>query len=477
MIAGWLIWGSGGWCSERIELLLNMKVNRGKKAFRLGEIRQATVYNEPVGPDHAFFTDFTGLRGDFEEQVIYRDLKVNNDGEKFSFDASTNSAAKVLFYFGGAPGSGKTSELRKYVHNLDNPSCFYCINCPIDLELSKNDLEYMDILIFQLEQLLARLEHDQISGVDKRVVSRMEKWFQEREKELRNTLSLDAEVSMGSKIEATGIFSRLISLFAEFKAGIKGSREWVVATRQTFKNRFSDFASIFNEFVEEINASLRKEKKGQEVLFIIDGLEKVMSREVRYRIIFEEEERIRAIRAYTIFTLPPELMMWRKKLMQYSTFRSFPFIKLYRLEDNSRVEEAFLKFREFIFRRIDESLFENQALVDRFIHFSGGSPRELLRLLDLTYSYTSDGIGKFDDVSLDKTVKYLAAQTGNYLTKEQLAKLQQLKTNNDEGEETDFDEVLEDLLEQVIVLEYNDGSHKRVHPIVAESKIYKERVK
>ena len=95
----------------------------------------------------------------------------------------------------------------------------------------------------------------------------------------------------------------------------------------------------------------------------------------------------------------------------------------------------------------------------------------------LRHIINSGGIGRFDEASLDKTVKYLAAQTGNYLTKDQIAKLQDLKTNNDAGKETDFDEVLEDLLEQVIVLEYNDGSHKRVHPIVAESKIYKERVK
>ncbi len=442
----------------------------------MGEIRQAAVFNEPVGPDHEFYTDFAGLREDFEEKVVYRDLNVTYSHDKYFFNPLLDSQNKVLFYFGGAPGSGKTSELKKYLNNLDHSACFYCIICPIDTELSLNDVEYMDILIFQLEQLLARLERDQIDGIDDRVIQRMEGWFQERERELKKSLHLEAEMTMGTKVDTGGIFAKLLSIFGEFKAGIKGSREWMVATRQTFKNRFSDFAQIFNDFIEEVNQAIRKQGKGQEVLFLVDGLEKSFSKEIRHKIIFDEEDRIRAIKAFTIFTLPPELMMYRQKLMQYSTFRSFPFVKLYHQKDRSKVLAAFTRFREFIYKRIDRSLFENEDLVDQFIHYSGGSPRELLRLLDMAYTYTDDVKGKYDLASLERTVKYLAAQNGNYLTKAQIAKLQELKTNNDQGLETDFDEVMEDLLEQVIVMEYNDGSYKRVHPIVESSKIYQERV-
>ena len=42
--------------------------------------------------------------------------------------------------------------------------------------------------------------------------------------------------------------------------------------------------------------------------------------------------------------------------------------------------------------------------------------------------------------------------------------------------QTDFDAVMQELLEKVIVMEYNDGNHKRVNPLVEISKIYQERV-
>jgi hypothetical protein len=453
-----------------------MKVNRGKKAYKLGEIRQATVYNEPVGPDHDFYTDFAGLRGDFEEKVVYFDLNVELEDGKYRFNAERDSSNKVLFYFGGAPGSGKTSELEKYIQNLDHTECFYCVNCRIDIELSMNDVEYMDILIFQLQQLMARLEIDRISDVNTGVIKRMEGWFQERERELKRTLQLEAGMEMGTKVEATGIFSKLLSIFGEFKAGIKGSREWSVATRQTFKNRFSDFASIFNEFVEEVNTAIRKQGKGREVLFIVDGLEKSFDREARRKLILDEEDRIRSIRAYTVFTLPPELMMWRQKLVQYSIFRTFPFVKLYQQKDNSRVEGAFAKFRDFLDKRLSKELFENDAIIDRFIHYSGGSPRELLRLVNMAYTYSDKEKGVLDQACLDRTVHYLASLAGNYLEDAQLTKLLEIKINNASGRETKYDEVLEILLEQVIVMEYNDGTHKRVNPIVEASNMYQQYV-
>ena len=58
----------------------------------------------------------------------------------------------------GMPGSGKTSELAKYIDHLHNPECYYCIKCDIDTDLDVIDLEYIDILLFQIERLVKSLE-------------------------------------------------------------------------------------------------------------------------------------------------------------------------------------------------------------------------------------------------------------------------------------------------------------------------------
>ena len=130
-----------------------------KKATKLAEIDSAVQFNIPVGPDHEFFTDFSQVRGDFEEKVVYKNLNVNP--QTFTFNPDANLANKTLLFLTGMRGSGKTSELRKYAQNLENPECFFVVTCNVDQELDMNDLEYMDILILQLEKLVEKAsQHD-----------------------------------------------------------------------------------------------------------------------------------------------------------------------------------------------------------------------------------------------------------------------------------------------------------------------------
>jgi hypothetical protein len=130
-----------------------MQKHQSRKATSLEEIDQAVKFNEPVGPAHPFYTDFSQVRGDFREKIVYRILNVKTTGGKFAFDPELNSGEKKLFFLGGMRGSGKTSELTKYAKNLHRPECFFVVTCNIDEALDMNDVEYMDVLIYQLERL------------------------------------------------------------------------------------------------------------------------------------------------------------------------------------------------------------------------------------------------------------------------------------------------------------------------------------
>ena len=55
-------------------------------------------------------------------------------------------------------------------------------------------------------------------------------------------------------------------------------------------------------------------------------------------------------------------------------------------------------------------------------------------------------------------------------------KLKILKEANDSNQAIPFDEDWQDLLEKLIVLEYNDGTFKRVNPIVEASVLYRQYV-
>jgi len=185
------------------------------------------------------------------------------------------------------------------------------VTCNIDNDLDIENVEYMDILIYQLEKLLKKLEEKQIKLGDNALKS-LKTWSEERIKEINTSLKGGAELKVGGK--TNNLFTLLTGMFTELRVGVSGSVERAEKVRSVLKNRFGDFANKFNEFIEEANTAIRTGQNGQEVLFIIDGLEKTFSAKVRERIFTDESNRISQIKAYTIFTLPIELFKYRRKL-------------------------------------------------------------------------------------------------------------------------------------------------------------------
>ena len=443
-----------------------------KKATSLRKINSAVQFNEPIGPDHPYYTDFSKVRGDFEEQIIYENFNVHP--KTFKYDVESNRQNKVLLFLGGMRGSGKTSEIAKYVKNMHHSECFYCVVCNIDKELDLNDMEYMDILILQLEMLTLQLEKDGIN-IKKDTIHSLEKWFEERVKEINKSIegSINLEGGLGAKKD--GLWSKLLGIFGGLKMGVKGSFDRSVRVRSIFKNHFNDFAIKANEFISSINEVLQKKGIAKEIFFVIDGLEKTNTMEIRRKIILDESNRIKEIKANTLFTLPIELASERRRIDKFSTVEHFPFVKITE-RNGTPIAEAYETFKEFVYKRIDKSLFDNEKTVEKAIKYGGGAPRELLRILKNASFYADEDAGVITEQNLDKALKRLANQIAQYLTKEDLAELKIIKENNKAEKDTPYSSSIANLIEEIIVLEYNDGTYKRPHPLLELSKIYKQEI-
>lgn len=446
-------------------------MNQFKKATTLSEFDNAVDFNIVVSPDHEFFTDFSDVRGDFEDRMIYKSFKVNP--KTFEYGQSPGTATKTILFLAGMRGSGKTSELARISKNMHHKDCFFCVTCNLDEGLSTDNMEYMDILIFQMERLFEELKNINLD-IDKGTIASLQSWFSERVNEVNNAIKQENGFEMEIGAETPSLFS-FLKIAAKLKSNLTGSRENADKIRMVFKNNFIDFARKFNEVIEKVNLTLRQNGKAQEILFIVDGLEKTATSEMRKKIIFEETNRIKQISVNTIFTLPIELMADRRKLEQFSIVRSFPFVKIQ--ERNGKpVLEAIQRFREFVFKRIEPTLFDNDDVVTKAINMSGGSPRELLRILQTSNFYADEDYGKITMGDLDKAIKKLAVESSQYLSKEDLDKLKELRMANEKNLFIPFDDRLQALLEKLIVLEYNDGSYKRVNPIVELSPLYQQFV-
>lgn len=437
----------------------------------LAEVDNAVRFDVPITADHPFFTDFSDVRGDFEDKVLYKSLNVNP--RTFKYNRTQNMSNKTLLFLAGMRGSGKTSELDKITRKIHHPEGFFCVTCNLDTGLDSNDMEYMDILIFQLERLFEELKKQKIK-IDQGILSSLQNWFAERVEEVNRVIKQEGGFEVEIKAGTPSILS-FLGIAAKLKANLQGTKENAEKIRTVFKTNFTDFSKKINEFIEYCNMRLRDEKIAQELLFVVDGLEKVATIDIRKKIVISESDRIRQIKVNTIFTLPIELMSETRRISQMNTELPFPFVKI-RERNGAEIPKAIERFHQFVTKRIDESLFDSLETIQKAIRMGGGSPRELLRVLEYANLYADDDANTITSAALDKGLKKLASHTAQYITPEEFKKLKELKEDNDKDLPTGTDDGWQDLLEKLIVFEYNDGTYKRVNPVVELSELYQRYV-
>lgn len=435
------------------------------------EVDNAVRLDVPITPEHPFYTDFSDVRGDFEDRMIYKTLNV--DTRNYSYNRQINAGNKVLLFLAGMRGSGKTTELAKITQKLHKGDCFFCVTCNLDTGLDTNDMEYMDVLIFQMERLIEEINEAGLD-VDDGILTSLYEWFGERIKEVNKSIKREGGFELEVHAQTPSLLS-FLGITAKLKGNLQGAKENADKIRTVFKNNFTVFALKFNEFIEHVNIQLRAKGKAQELLFVVDGMEKVATTDIRKKIIIGEADRIRQIKVNTIFSLPIELMSETQRLQQMNTVVSFPFVKI-RERNGDIVQKAMDRFYEFVTKRISENLFDSPETIRKAILMGGGSPRELLRVLEYANLFADDNAGIITHADLEKGLKKLSAQTAQYVSKDDFEKLKTLKEDNEQNLPTATDETWQDLLEKLIVLEYNDGAYKRVHPIVEMSELYKRYV-
>lgn len=441
-----------------------------KQATEFSEIDNATNFSQPVGPDDTYYVDLSDMRGEFKKTQVYRTLGVAED---FRFDYKKNSINKKLVFLAGMRGSGKTTELAKYAQELNKPECFYCITCNVDTGLNINNLEYMDVLIFQMEQLLERVNTDGLRIPDT-VTGLLSEWFSAFTSIIRTELKSETalETSAGA---STPKWFPWLQIAAKLKAAISASGSNTNEIRDTLRNNFTLYAAKFNEFVEHMNSVIRDEGLGQEILFIIDGLEKTMTANARKSIIIDNSNYMQQIRAYTIFTLPIELTKHRSFLSNYSYIISFPFLKTSH-RDGTPNQPVINALKNFLTKRISTNLFTSEEVLVEAIKYCGGSPRELLRIVKTAYYHAPAGAEQISFTMITHAIKVLAGEYSRYITSDELKTLIEVENNFKHQIPTPFNDTLQKLTEDLLVLEYNDGSDKRVHPIVQESEMYKKHI-
>jgi hypothetical protein len=414
------------------------------------EVLQKIEYEEALSDQDPRYVDSQEARG--SEKTFTRLAR------KFGWDPVSNAFfapyEKHILFFGHI-GIGKTTELRRYALQLNASRRFYVVEVDVLAKLDRNNLQYTEVLMAMAETLLERLHGDGfVLGAE--ALEPLQRWFgnvvetQTTTKELSAELKTVAEGGGG----IPGLIKLLATFTAAFKTGSSQKSEW----RREIRNDFTSLALAFNTLIRLAEAQLARKGRAEQLLFLIDGTDKMRGEDTQ-QFFVQDAEQLLAIKTLVIYTAPLHLKYDGRLGGKLDADIVLPMMKLYE-RDGRPFEAGWRTMRRLLLLRADGGLFASDAEVDRLVEFSGGHPRELLRLLKLCCELAEDRI----DASVVQTaIQKLAADYRYFLKPADYALLKTIDSNPvDAGN----DEQAQELLHRLALLQYNDGTWRRSHPVV-----------
>lgn len=421
-------------------------MQENKKADDFYDIQDAVAFNIPVSSENAFYTDLTPYRSDFTDKKIFKHLNINPNTKKCN---PLNSSKKI--FLSGYRGTGKTSELLTLTKKIDDTKCYMTIFVDIsEEELDTSNIETVDILILMLQKILKLLEK-RGADIKDETISDFYEWYKSKiVEEVNKSVKGSAQIELGIKAENSLL--KFTGLVGNTQAKLQGSKESKTQIRREINNNFSMFGKRFNEFILSLKNQLKNKGHYQDILFIIDGFEKIGSLEDRKKILVDDSNKLTIVDAHMIVTLPIELFTEKNRLSHFSISENFPLIDL-------EEEGAKACFREFILKRVDEKLFEEGA-VDKIIKFGAGHPRQSLQIINRAFIEAEGEV--IDMASVDKAIEILGAEMSK-VSDEEISILKEVLEKRVIAES----DVYTTLKSKNIIFEYNSSSKSNlINPIV-----------
>ena len=413
------------------------------------EVLQKIEYEEALPDGDPRYVDTQVARGS-EKTFSRLASKFGWDPESDAFFAPAQR--HVLFF--GHIGSGKSTELNRYARKFDRSGRYYVVEVNVLAKLDRNNLQYTESLLAMAEALLERLQNDAFDPGDA-ALAPVREWFAQAVRTHEDKKELTAEVRAGieTKSGIPGLVRLFASLTTAFKSGATYKTEW----RTEIRNRFSDLARAFNGLIRATEATVRNAGRAERVVFVLDGTDKLSGGDTKQFFVFDIEQLL-AIEALVVYAAPLH--------MQYEGLLSgklgtimLPMIKLEE-ENRTPCQAGLDAVRDLLLRRADRSLFAGDTEIDRLVAACGGHPRELLRLLVLCCEYAEDAI---DARTVDRAIAQLAAEYRRWLEPDDYRLLLRIDTDDLHA---GYDERMRRLLYRLALMEYNDGSWRRSHPVV-----------
>lgn len=368
-----------------------------------------------------------------------------------NIDDSTGQLAKltdayVKIIFSGHRGCGKSTELHRFQASVNHPERYCSIFIDMEKEVEITTFEPEDLFITLIFKLVEGLKNDGIEFQTAQLDDLLKEWLSDTEilKELKTSYNLD----ISSEVEAGTGFLGFLKLKSSLKALFSSSSNTIKRIRETVRKNPHRLIDRFNLVLDDARDALAAAGKGKDLLFIVDGFEK-MKYEIFQQLFIRESSLLQRLNSNTLFTVP--INSWFDiKSSASSEFFQTPILPMVPVTDQSAPLLA-----EIIAKRLDTTLFFKDNALRLCVEKSGGCPRQLLRIVNRAIiQRRGEQIAPAD---VEKACKHLGQEMWDKLDSEHRKIL--TEKNFDAADSKALD-----LLFSLAVLKYN--GNREVNPLL-----------
>jgi hypothetical protein len=449
-------------------------MSENPRATSLSEVSSA-VDLEPLKWDDKRYVEISAGRGTDQLKELRLCL--------LNYSAARDRFAKITLI--GHRGCGKSTELLKLEHDVRDQ--FTSLHIYADESLI-GDYEYSDLFLWLVDELVKKFCADEIP-LNQQIVGDVISWFAEvtteTEENTESRIALETEAEFQAKY---GVFGTGLKVLARLKSMVIGSNLKRKKIRAELQNYPLELIRKIDTLFDHAHDVLRKNGKPADLLIVVDNLDR-LKREISQPLFFEKGDLLKRPRAHFIYTVPIAAVHAPENISTIFE-KSFvlPMVKV--RDQKGKVQSAGVKALLAILEsRLEiESIFSSPRVARTLVEKSGGSIRELLRLIG--YAELAARVyekSKIDNESAKRACSDLRLDLERHLIPRQLffPLLAQIHLTKGDGynkkvdaEDSEVQKYIDrflSLLNSGVVLEYNGADYWfDVIPVIEEIDAFKK---
>ncbi len=407
---------------------------------------------ESIGPARNLNDAYNAVLSDLEDERLFDAYYVNRPDSPIQEIKTrlTLSLTPVKILFAGQSKSGKTTELFRLIRELKDR--YFTVYYSIFRDMEPADIKYQDLLVFTAIKLSEEAIRKKVK-IDEHLAKILSDWLIQISGEVFKT-------EIKEKTKRLKLGAKLRWLVGEIGGGFKTNATLRTEIRRKVEPRIGEIV----EKIDTLTGTI-KSNTGKDPLLIIDDLEKI-DMKVAEEIFYGHSQTLGRPNLKIIYTFP-KAMTYTDKGRIIATQLSNP-IHLPNIMTSNRkgqLEKAGLELlRKIILRRVDESLFEPDAL-NHLLKTSNGVLADLFSILaGACITSLSKGNSRITWEDVDTHSQYLTDEFRRAIRERYYPILAQVYKEK----RAENDQNLWDMLHILAVLEYRDkeGIFYDVHPAV-----------